>query len=253
MHREKTNGRRLGWGVWLRIGVLALLVVLAIVFWGELSGVVGRTTSFLLDRHKARAYILAHQPYSALYFIGLQIFQVIIGPIPGELTGFLGGVVFGWAWGFLYSTIGLTIGSLINVSLGRAFKRIFLEKIIPTRILDRFEARVHRYGLATVFALFLIPGMPKDIVCYLFGLSYIPIPSFVLAASLARMPGTLVLSLQGAKAYQGDWTTFTIITLAALAVFLPAFFLRDRILKWLGISWLSGVPAEQRGAGVNKR
>ena len=225
------NGRR-----WLLVVLLFALVGLGAAYYGPVKDLIWRVTDFLLDKDGAREYILDHQPYSIFYFIGLQVLQVIVSPIPGEVSCFLGGVIFGWALGFLYSCIGLTIGSLVNVSVGRAFERVFLEKIIPARVLDRFEARARKWGLVSVFILFLFPGAPKDTLCFLFGLTRIPIVSFLLISSVARMPGTLVLNLQGAKVIEGNWTFFIILTAAGLAVAVPALVFKERIFRRFGIT-----------------
>lgn len=219
---------------WFLVGILVLLAALTVLYWGPLHDFAVRVTRFMLDKEGARAQILAH-PHSLLYFIGLQAIQVIISPIPGELSSFLAGLVFGWGPGFFYATIGLTIGSLINVCLGRIFERVFLEKIIPARILDSFEKKAKKWGLFTVFMLFLFPGAPKDTLCYLFGLSRIPIWVFLLVSSVARMPGTLVLCLQGDKVVEGDWTVFIVLTLGAIALIVPAYLFKDRIFKIFGI------------------
>jgi len=237
MDMNRTKGRR-GNRAWLK-GLLFLVLLglapLAVLSYGPLGDLVQRTTRFLMDHEGARAWVLSHQPYSAVYFIALQVFQVVFSPIPGEFSGFLGGYIFGWVQGFIYSTIGLTLGSLVAVSIGRAFERVVLEKILPARVLDEFGARVHRWGLATVFILFLIPGAPKDYMSYLFGLSRIPILNFLVVSAAARMPGTLALSLQGAKVFEGDWIFFIVLTAVSLAVLLPLFFWRDRIFVFFGI------------------
>ena len=220
---------------YILLGILVLIALGALLLFGPLRNFIWETTSFLLDKDGARKYILA-QPHAGLYFIGLQVLQVIFSPIPGELSCFLGGLIFGWLTGFLYSCLGLTIGSLVNISLGRFFERVFLEKIIPARHLNNFEARSRRWGLATVFILFLFPGAPKDIFCYLFGLTRIPIIPFLLVSSVARMPGTLVLSLQGAQVIEGEWTSFILITVAGLVVSIPALIYKKQIFRRLGIS-----------------
>ena len=223
--------------IWRRrvlIGILVLLAALVVAGYGPLRDFAVKTTEFMLDKDGAREHILA-QPNAPLYFLGLQVLQVIVSPIPGEMSCFLGGVIFGWWEGFLLSSLGLTLGSLVNVSLGRFFERVFLEKIIPASFLDRFESRVKRWGLPTVFILFVFPGAPKDTLCYLFGLSRLPIWSFILVSSVARLPGTLVLSLQGAKIVEGDWTFFFLLTGFGLAVAIPALIFKNRLFRWLGV------------------
>lgn len=233
MHGQGADLRR---RIWWIVGGVVVLGAVVLLCLGPLRELAVRLTHFLMDKEHARQYILAHQPYSAFYFIGLQILQVVISPIPGELSCFLGGIAFGWLPGFIYSTIGLTLGSLIVVTIGRIFERVFLEKIIPKRILDDFESRVDRWGRITVFILFLIPGAPKDTMSYLFGLSRIPILQFVLVSAVARMPGTLMLGLQGAKVFEGNWTFFTAVTLGSLMLMVPLLYYRERILVRFGVS-----------------
>jgi len=235
INRTKDGRRGRDWLKGLLFLAFLGLAPLAVLSYGPLGDLVHRTTRFLMDHEGARAWVLSHQPYSAVYFIALQVFQVVFSPIPGEFSGFLGGYIFGWVQGFIYSTIGLTLGSLGAVSIGRAFERVVLEKILPARVLDEFGARVHRWGLATVFILFLIPGAPKDYMSYLFGLSRISILNFLVVSAVARMPGTLALSLQGDKVFEGDWTFFIVLTGVSLAVLLPLFFLRERIFVFFGI------------------
>jgi len=56
-----------------------------------------------------------------------------------------------------------------------------------------------------IYLIYLIPGLPKDIVCYLFGVSPMPFWVFAVVSTLGRMPGTWALS-QGAKAAAGGQT-----------------------------------------------
>lgn len=222
------------WG-WALLLVLAVAVLAAVFVLSPLGAWIWRMNDLLTDKEGARAYILSFQPFAIFFYIGLQVIQVVIALIPGELTGFLGGFIFGAGPGFLYSIIGLTLGSALAVSIGRAFERVFVEKIIPARILDKFEAQVNRWGLLTVFIFYLIPGAPKDYMCYLIGLSRLPLLPFIIVSSIARMPATLILNLQGAKVFEGDWTFLVLLTLAALIVLIPLLIFSSRIQRYFGI------------------
>ena len=134
-----------------------------------------------------------------LLFIALQALQVIISPIPGEATGILGGFLFGQWLGLLYSTIGLTIGSLVSFTLGRWLGAHYVKNLVKEETWQKLGFIVEAEGAIVCFIIFLIPGLPKDIVCYLFGLSPMPFWVFAIVSSLGRVPGTLVLSAQGAK------------------------------------------------------
>jgi uncharacterized membrane protein YdjX (TVP38/TMEM64 family) len=55
-------------------------------------------------------------------------------------------------------------------------------------------------GKAALFILFLLPGIPKDAMCYALGLSTMSMSEFVELTSLARTPALLASILFGAYA-----------------------------------------------------
>ena len=88
-------------------------------------------------------------------------------------------------------------------------------------------------GAILCFILYLIPGLPKDIVCYLFGISPMPLWVFALVSGLGRMPGTWILSAQGAHTAAGQYIHAVLITAIAVAVALPLYYYRHRIVAWV--------------------
>jgi uncharacterized membrane protein YdjX (TVP38/TMEM64 family) len=168
-----------------------------------------------------------------LAFIAIQIVQVVLAPIPGEASGFAGGYLFGVVPGFIYSTIGLTLGSVINFMLGRFLGRRYVAKWMSAESLERFDALAKREGAILFFIFFLFPGFPKDYLCIFLGLTGISLQTFTLMAGIGRLPGTLMLSLQGAQVFQQDYATLVVLILITLALAIPAYYWRDRIYAWI--------------------
>src|SRR5262249_32608485 len=138
-------------------------------------------------------------------FTGLQALQVIIASIPGELTGILGGYVFGEWVGLFYSTIGLSLGSVVAFAVGRWLGARYVQRLVSPDIWRRLVFIVEAEGVILCFVIFLIPGLPKDMACYLFGLSPMPFWVFAVVSTLGRIPGTWILSAQGAHTASGDY------------------------------------------------
>ena len=151
---------------------------------------------FFSDRHQIVQFIKSY-PYDELIFILLQIAQVIAAPIPGELTGFIGGYLYGPVWGTIYSTIGLTLGSWLAFMLARFFGEPLLEKVVKKEVFEKFIYFMEHKGLAVFFLLFLLPGFPKDYLCYIMGLSRISVWAFIIISSIGRFFGTMMLSITG--------------------------------------------------------
>jgi uncharacterized membrane protein YdjX (TVP38/TMEM64 family) len=164
-------------------------------------------------------------------FIGLQALQVIIAPIPGQLTGILGGYLFGEWWGLLYSSIGLTLGSLAAFGVGRWLGVRYVRRLVNPEIWQRLGFVIEAEGAILCFVIFVIPGLPKDVTCYLFGLSPMPFWIFALVSTIGRIPDTWVASAQGAHAAAGDYVQVIVLTAVVVAIALPLYVYRHRLVE----------------------
>jgi uncharacterized membrane protein YdjX (TVP38/TMEM64 family) len=165
-------------------------------------------------------------------FISLQALQVIIAPIPGELTGILGGYLFDQWVGLLYSTIGLTVGSVAAFAVGRWLGAHYVQRLVSPDIWRKLGFIIEAEGIVLCFVIFLIPGLPKDMTCYLFGLSPMPFWVFAVVSTLGRMPGTCILSAQGAHTASGDYVEVILLTALVVALALPLYYYRNGIVEW---------------------
>jgi uncharacterized membrane protein YdjX (TVP38/TMEM64 family) len=150
-----------------------------------------------MSRRKMIEFIDSLGPWAPFGLILLQALQVIIAPIPGEVTNVIGGFMFGPFWGSLISTVGVTIGSYIAFMLARVFGRPFVEKYVSKSIIKRFDYLLHHKGAFIVFLIFLIPGTPKDSLCYLLGLGHLTSLEFLVISGFGRLFGTVLETLGG--------------------------------------------------------
>jgi uncharacterized membrane protein YdjX (TVP38/TMEM64 family) len=218
--------------------ILGGLLLLVAFIWFDWTSLVARMTSWwhilAEEPEKAAAFLRGWGPlWAPLAFMGLQVLQVVLAPVPGEISGFVGGYLFGTLQGFLYSTIGLTAGSVINFSLARVLGKRYIRKWIRPSYLERFDAVAKRQCLLAFFLFFVLPGFPKDYLCLFIGLTKLPFKAFVLMTAIGRMPGTLMLSLQGAQVFQKDYTTLLFLIALSLAFVIPVYYFREKIYNWL--------------------
>ena len=150
-----------------------------------------------INKGKLINLIKSSHPYDALVFISFQILQVLFAPIPGEVTGLIGGYLYGPVLGTIYSTIGLTIGSWLAFMLARFLGLPFVVKAVKPEILAKYDYVMEHQGAIVSFVLFLIPGFPKDYLCYIMGLSHMKLWIFLLISTVGRLVGTILLSMSG--------------------------------------------------------
>lgn len=185
------------------------------------------------DHEFTRAMVERWGVFAPLVFIVIQALQVIVAPIPGDVTGLLGGFVFGQRLGFIYSTIGLTIGSLFAFWVGRRLGAPFVKKVTGPEIWQRLDFIVEAEGAILCLFVFLVPGIPKDTLCYLFGVSPLPFWVFAVVSTLGRMPGTWVLSAGGAEVAEAAYAQLLILITVVAALAVPLYYYRSRIVNWL--------------------
>ncbi len=82
-----------------------------------------------------------------------------------------------------------------------------------------------------MFLLFLIPGFPKDTLSYILGVTPIPLWSFFIVMSVGRMPGTWLLSIQGAKFHAGEYYSLIIFVVIGGILLVIGYVYRAQIMK----------------------
>jgi uncharacterized membrane protein YdjX (TVP38/TMEM64 family) len=214
------NGRLI-----FRILVLFLLIVLTTYLFIHYDLYI-----FFIDKNRAITLINSFHPYDEVAFISLQILQVVAAPIPGEVTGLIGGYLYGPFLGTVYSTIGLTIGSWMAFVLARFFGLPLVERVVNPAIIQKYDHFLEHRGLFVSFLLFLIPGFPKDYLCYIMGLSHMKTSHFLGISTVGRLLGTILLSVCGSFARNNQYTGLVIIAVISCIFIMFAYFYRD---KWL--------------------
>lgn len=229
--------------------VLAGVVLLAGLIWAyNCRDLLGEGVCYyydaFTDKERIKQLLKTVGPLAPLIFIVVQTLQVVFAPVPGEATGFIGGFLFGVPLGMLYSTIGLTLGSTLAFLLGRWLEVHFVARVVSPETLRRFDFLMERQGALVAFFLFVFPGFPKDYLCFILGLSQMPLKLFLVLVTVGRLPGTFMLTLQGAKVYEGDYFLSAILIILCLLLGGVLYYYREALYTWLA-SWDHEEEGEQ--------
>lgn len=209
------------------ITIISLLVVVAatvllIIFWQPLI-------DLFSSQERVKEAIDKAGFWGPFLFMALQFLQVVFAPIPGQVVGFAGGYAFGGLLGGLYSMIGTALGFTLVFLLARKLGRPFVQRFVSKKLLDRFDYLTEDRGVFIFFLIFLLPAFPDDIICYLAGLSKIPLKTLVIISLIGRAPSVFLVTYSGAGAANNN-IRFTIISMAiAVACFLIAVWKRRQL------------------------
>jgi uncharacterized membrane protein YdjX (TVP38/TMEM64 family) len=190
---------------------------------------------------------LTHR-WGPIAFVALQALQVIIAPIPGDVTTPVGGLLFGTTLGVLYSTIGLTGGTLLCFWVGRTWGEPLIRRWLSAEQWRRLHFVLSSNGALLCFVLYLIPGFPKDVISYLFGLSPMRFTTFALASTAGRLPGTWLSSYVGANVAEGAYTSAAMTVVIAIVISVPLYRYRHAIVRAIRRRSGQSVSDPRRGA-----
>jgi len=200
--------------------VVALALLAVAVVWGD------DLYRLLADREAVRAWVAGFGPWGPLVTVLLHTLQVLLAPIPGQTVGLVAGYLYGAALGTLYSLVGVMAGSALAMGLARWFGRPLVARLVGAERLARWDRVAQRQGPVFFFLAFLLPFLPDDLLCFLVGLSPLPIPYMLLLAAVGRLPGLWVASWVGANATTMPWWGWAGLGVGGVA--LAALFARYR-------------------------
>ena len=172
-------------------------------------------------------------PLAVGVLLVLQLAQVIIAFIPGEVVQVVAGILYGPVWGSIIILCGALGSTVIIYHLVQKLGTPFVSKMVPAETQEKlgFITRTSRID-AIVFVLFLIPGLPKDLITYLVALTDVRKSRFFFFSTLGRAPGVIVTSFAGHSLAGGNWVTLAIIVGIAVVILLAAFLLRGKIMAF---------------------
>lgn len=129
-----------------------------------------------------------------LFFVIIQIVQVIVPFIPGGISQGVGVLVFGSFWGFIYNYVGIVIGSIIVFFLSRRYGMELIKKIFKQKLIDKYIEWINngkKFEIFFAIAIFL-PVAPDDFLCYLAGITNISTKKYILIILLLK-PFTILM------------------------------------------------------------
>ncbi len=193
---------------------ILLLGVIALLLW--------RTGFFqaIASEDTLAAYIQAFTPWSHLMYFAVQLFSVILAPIPSNLTAAVGGLLFGTLPAFLLTWGAVVLGSLVVFALARSLGQRFVEGLVSRKVSEKYLDLVRRKRDVFLLLAFLFPFFPDDILCILAGLTDISWKRFLVLCLVARPWGLLVACAFGGSALDIPIWAMALIGLVGIAVFL---------------------------------
>ncbi|PWL94624.1 MAG: hypothetical protein DBY08_01975 [Clostridiales bacterium] len=180
------------------------------------------------------AYLQSYRLESIPIYIYIQVTQIIISIIPGQIFNLAAGYLYTFFPALLFSIIGAFVGTLVSFWiarwLGSDFVHIFFGR---EKTQDYVKKLNSKKAYTIVFFIYLIPGIPKDVVSYAAGVSDMKFKPFVLLSLIGRLPGMMGSIMIGSMWHKEEYIGMIILAVLAITAFILCIVFRKKINKFL--------------------
>lgn len=196
-------------------GILLFLLLSAVicVFAGK------PLIQFVQEPERFRAWVDEQGPLAPIAFLGMIVLQIVVAVIPGEPLEIAAGYAFGAVEGTLLCLLGAFAGRAAVFLLVRRFGTRAVEVFFPLDQLNALEVLKNKRKLTLwVFFLFFLPGTPKDVLCYIVGLTDLPLKNWLLISAIAPLPSIVTSTIGGDALGMGNYAFAILVFLLTMAI-----------------------------------
>ena len=199
----------------LAAAVLILMTAAVLVFCAVCADDIKRIAT---DPAYVRAWFRTHEPYGTLVYCLVTVVQILLAFLPGEPLELAAGYAFGAVKGSLLCLLVEGTGSVLVLLLVRRFGPGLVRLFFSEEQLERLKFLHYSPKRLLLFAIiFMMPGTPKDLLCYFAGLTDIDINKLIIICTVGRIP-SIVTSVLGGNAIGDQRYVFAAAVFAVTAI-----------------------------------
>lgn len=227
--KRKEKGRE-RWRKWISILKLVLLTAIIIIVplyvYFFQRDLISEFRNYEEIVRKLRGYGI----WSVFIYMLAQTVQIVISVLPGQVFQFAAGAVFGFLPGLLISIAGAAIGATVTYYLARFLGRDTMHLLFGEERVQHYVERLNsERAYVIVFLIYLIPGLPKDLVCYVAGVSEMKYKAFLLLSTVGRIPGMCGSLLFGHMFIQENYTGMVVVGVVVVVILILCLIFREKL------------------------
>lgn len=125
--------------------------------------------------------------------------------LPGLILTIAGGLIFGAVWGTVWTTVGANLGAIAAFLIGRYLARGMVENMMEKHGgLKKIDDGVRRQGWRMLVITRLVPVFPFNLQNYAYGLTDIPLKTYVLVTLPCMLPATIAFNFAAGSVRTGN-------------------------------------------------
>ncbi len=175
--------------IYTTIGI-AIVIILTIVFSVPFI-------RYINDPERLRNLIDSYGAFAPLMFVLMSMIQILIPFIPGEPFELLAGYAFGTMKGTVFCLISGCIASFAIIFLVRKYGKRIARIFFKEAEIENLKFLKSKKSFVLYSIAFMLPGTPKDLLCYIGGLCEFDLVPLLMVVSVGRIPAIITSTIPG--------------------------------------------------------
>ena len=182
------------------IGIIVFLTIKTYPFFQKIMTEAGR--------EEFRDYIRNFGAFGIIIICGVELIKMFLVVLPEEPIEILAGMCYGSIGGLLVMSLAIFTSNYVIFYFSRKFGKSFVTEFVPKAKLDKvLNNKILKNPKTlenTLWMIFFIPFLPKDIFTYIGGLLPIDPVRFCTIATFARFTTIIASTLAGSSVLEGN-------------------------------------------------
>ena len=186
---------------------------------------------YINEPQKLQIILESYGTFAPIMFMLIIMIQTLIPFIPGEPFELLAGYLFGTIKGTIFCLLAASLASIII---------IFFVKKYGTRLIEVFYSRKEHEKtnifkskkVFLIYALiFMLPGTPKDLLCYIGGLTEFDIIPLVIVTTIGRIPSIITSTIPSDALAEKNYALAIIIYTITIIISIISLYVYNKYLE----------------------
>lgn len=179
------------------------------------------------------AFLDRYHTTGIFVYLFLQILQILVPVIPGQAMQLAAGYMYILPVALLLTLLGIALGTVVSFTLSRVLGYDAMVLFFGQDRMDEYVAKLNsKRACLVIFLLYLMPGFPKDFICFAAGVSRIRLIPFLVLSVVGRIPALTLSLVIGRMTRAGSYTGAIVVCVVAVVLFLVCIWKRQAVMDF---------------------
>ena len=179
------------------------------------------------------AFLDRYHTTGIFVYLFLQILQILVPVIPGQAMQLAAGYMYILPLALFLTILGIALGTIISFTMSRILGYDAMVLFFGQNRMDEYVAKLNsKRAYLVIFLLYLMPGFPKDFICFAAGVSRIRLIPFLVLSVVGRIPALTLSLVIGRMTRAGSYTGAIVVCVVAVVLFLVCIWKRQAVMDF---------------------